>query len=240
MWGSILAIPSALGWYFDHWPSVHSSVPSWFGGASLTLLIFFGIIALGSHAVISYRLDQTRARQQAQGGSTAASGPAATSTQSNAATSTSTTQYKNVDEFYKTYSGRMLNETEDLVRKESDQYQQGIDRERYLIRLAAVLTTLLIFERAWLMIYGSQLKLLQNLNIGGIKSYDQVRTHYDQAAKANPDYYKSLSFDAWVGWLKSWLLIRDYDAAHVEITVRGQDFLRYLLEARYDPALRLG
>jgi hypothetical protein len=146
--------------------------------------------------------------------------------------------FRNVDEFYRTYSMRMLTETEVLVRAESDQYQPGSDCERYLVRVGAMLVTLLIFEKAWLMMYGSQLKALQQLNVRML-TYDEIREYYDEAVKGLPDFYKNVSFEMWVGFLESWILIRKYDLTHLEITIRGQDFLRYLVESRYDPATRV-
>jgi hypothetical protein len=229
MYAGIVTVPPAMAWYVSSVQSVAQGLratpgsvwPDIFAALAITSLVTMLIANAVAHSRFE-RLFKRQADKQDTG------------------SATSTAQVKNVDEFYKTYSSRMLNETEDLVIKESDQYQSGRDRERYLTRLAAMLTTLLIFERAWLTIYGSQIKLLHDLNTGGVKTHDQVRAYYDQGAQAYPDHYKTVSFDQWTGYLKSWLLIRDYDVAHVEITIRGQDFLRYLVESRYDAALRLG
>jgi len=230
MWSGVIAILPSIGWYVTSAQSAfqslrvtpNSSVPSVLAGSAL----LFIVIMLIANAFAHSRWERLFSRQTAK--------------QETVASGTSSTQFKNVDEFYKIYSSRMLNETEELVKKEAEQYQPGQDREKYLMRVAAMLTTVLIFEKAWLTIYGSQLKLLQDLNIGGVKTYEQVRNYYDQAVVAHPDHYKTVSFDAWVSYLKTWILVRDYDPTHLEITVRRQDFLRYLLEMRYDHALRLG
>jgi hypothetical protein len=134
----------------------------------------------------------------------------------------------------------MLTEAEGWVRTESDQYQPGLDREKYLVRVAAMRGMLLIFERAWLIIYGSQLKALHDLNISGLKTYDQLRTYYDDAVRQYPEGYKGITFEMWVGFLKSFVLVREHDPTHIEITIRGQEFLRYLVESRYDPSLKRG
>jgi hypothetical protein len=194
--------------------------PKW-NYVPLLLLMIAGVAWLMSRVA-------TRKEQSQQG-------PA----QGQAGTAKNPPQFKNVDEFYQTYSSRMLTETEAFVRKESDQYEAGTNRERFLVRVTAMFATVLIFEKVWLTIFGSQLKALQQLNIG-MRTYDEMREYYNEAAKLYPDFYKTTTFEMWLGFLKSWLLVREPDSSHLEITIRGQDFLRYLVECRYDPALRLG
>lgn len=227
MWCGIFGAAPVIAWYVSAGQDVvqslraspHSQWPSIFLG--LAVLCFIGMLLANAVAHSRWeRLFKNKSGKQQE------------------AETTGSAQFKNVDEFYNSYSSRMLNDTEELVRKESSQYPAGTDRERYLTRAAAMLVTILIFEKVWLTIYGSQLRLLNDLNSTGIKTYDQIRAYYEQVALANPENYKAISFEAWISYLKSWVLIRDMDAHHVEITIRGQDFLRYLLECRYDPALR--
>jgi hypothetical protein len=227
MWAGIIATPPALAWYLTAAQNFASSLraspnsvwPSIFSG--LAILCF--VVMLLANAVAHSRWERLFNRQAATQRDTTTANPP---------------QFRNVDEFYRLYSMRMLTETEVAVRAESDQYQPGTDRERYLVRVVAMLVTVLIFEKVWLMIFGSQLKALQQLNIGML-TYEEIRRYYDDAAKGSPDFYKNVAFEMWLGFLKSWLLIREHDLTHLEITIRGQDFLRYLVESRYDPATRI-
>ena len=86
----------------------------------------------------------------------------------------------------------------------------------------------------------SQLKALDRLNVTGMKTHDEMRAFYKEGQEREPEYYKTVPFEVWLAGLKDWLMIREHDATHFEITVRGQDFLRYLVESRYDPTSRRG
>jgi hypothetical protein len=226
MWAGIIATPPALAWYLATEQNFASSLrassnsvwPSIFSG----LAVLFLVVMLVANAVAHSRWQRLLNRQAAAQGET---------------TTASSSQFRNVEEFYRLYSMRMLTETEVTVRAESDQYQPGTDRERYLVRLAAMLVTALIFEKAWSQIFSSQLKALQQLNIGML-TYDEMRRYYNEAAKDFSDFYKNVSFEMWLAFLKSWFLIREHELTHLEITIRGQDFLRYLVEGRYDPTTR--
>jgi hypothetical protein len=223
IWTTILGVPTVIGWYLDHAKVI--TLPAGWNETLVTVAVCLIVTALVANAV-SHAINQKPTVQPTQ----------AQSATIGAATAT---QFKKVDEFYQTYSSRMVSETEVLVRAESDQYPPGADREKYLVRVTALFVTIIIFEKVWFTIYGSQLKALQQLNLQML-TYDEMRRYYDEAAKAHPEIYKDSSFELWLGYLKIWLLILEHDPTHLEITVRGQDFLRYLLEARYDTALRVG
>lgn len=136
-------------------------------------------------------------------------------------------QYKNVEEFYKTYDNSMLMETEEYIRKESNQYRPGTEREQFLIRQLASSALTYIFDIVWYTVYRSQLEALQQLNARPL-STAQLKTFYDEAARQYPGMYPAYSFDSWLEYLRAWLmLVQQGDT--FSITVRGKEFLKYLV-----------
>jgi hypothetical protein len=51
---------------------------------------------------------------------------------------------------------------------------------------------------------------------------------YDQVAQRFPERYANYSFESWVDFLKSNILIVVHPSQMIDITVRGRDFLKYL------------
>ncbi len=80
----------------------------------------------------------------------------------------------------------------------------------------------------WLTIYRSQIEALEELNTAGATVVGSLRRFYDSAAKAAPDFYRTTSFESWVHYMNAYALIRQ-DGNIVQITVRGKDFLKYLV-----------
>jgi hypothetical protein len=52
---------------------------------------------------------------------------------------------------------------------------------------------------------------------------------YTSAAQTFPALYANYSFDQWFGYLRSQGLIRE-DGDAVSITIRGRDFLKFLID----------
>jgi hypothetical protein len=84
--------------------------------------------------------------------------PAATS-QEQSGNTNPPEQMRKVEDFYKTYDNALLTECETNIRTQANQYAEGQDRERFLIRLMATLIVLDAFERTWLSIFGGFLML---------------------------------------------------------------------------------
>jgi hypothetical protein len=136
-------------------------------------------------------------------------------------------QYKNVEEFYKTYDNSMLLEAEGYIQKESNQYKPGLERERFLIRNLASFALTYVFDMIWYTGFGSQLKAIEQLNAGPL-STAQIRTFYDEATQRYPNMYPSYSFDKWLYYLQSWcVLVQSGDT--FSISIRGREFLKYLV-----------
>ena len=56
---------------------------------------------------------------------------------------------------------------------------------------------------------------------------EALRPFYTLAATQYPEAYNGYSFEAWLGFLRDQLLVRE-DGGRLRITVRGREFLTYL------------
>ncbi len=106
-----------------------------------------------------------------------------------------------------------------------------IDRETALFRALARSNLREHFERSHRIIWGSQIRALQELNSVPTANVNFLKPFYDTAANAEPNVYEKYSFDDWLRFLEGQvLLIRKGDM--VEITMEGQEFLKYLVDMR--------
>jgi hypothetical protein len=136
-------------------------------------------------------------------------------------------KFQNVEDFYNTYDNSMLLETEVLVRKEAQKYAPGNDREGFLIRNLASGAIMYIFDVVWYCVYKSQLLLLEKLNTQTLTTA-QVRSYYDEAARAYPEKYQNYPFDQWLNFLRIWFMVVQ-NGDTFAISVRGKEFLKYLV-----------
>src|ERR1700693_1913132 len=63
----------------------------------------------------------------------------------------------------------------------------------------------------------------------GLLPLAEVKTYYAKAALEYPPSYGNYSFDEWMAFMKSNGLVLRHPSDMVEITLRGKDFLRYLV-----------
>lgn len=146
------------------------------------------------------------------------------------ATNALTTSKANFDatEFLKrAYNSQLREEVESNVRIAATQTQPN-DREGFYVKLIAVGTLNYIYDLIWAYIYRSQILLLLELN-RRMLSIAEVKAYYDKAASDNPTAYEKYSFDQWLSFLKSQILLIHHPSDMLEITVRGKDFLKYLV-----------
>ena len=132
-----------------------------------------------------------------------------------------------VDKFYNRFDPTFSAEVEQALRQTAATVPAH-ERERYLYRGLTVAYVYSQFERLWYLIYGSQIKLLQQLNHADLKRQDAF-FFYTDAAVAYPNEYVAYSFDQWIGFLRANNVIRE-DGDLVRITVRGRDFLKYMID----------
>lgn len=132
-----------------------------------------------------------------------------------------------VDEFYRNYDNGLLVEFEDDVRAQSAAYAQGATRENFLIRLLAVTRIRSIFDFVWLAIYRSQIKALEALNTRP-HQVDELKAFYDEAVAQNPSAYERYSFNSWLAFMRSQVLINE-QGDMVRISIRGREFLKNMV-----------
>jgi len=104
----------------------------------------------------------------------------------------------------------------------------GAEGVPVLIRYLAALSIAYNFSEIYRIIFGSQLSLLDYLNTQHPQPIEALRPFYNSVASVYP-FYKEYSFEQWLGYLKSQLLIRD-DSGSISITVKGREFLAFLTQ----------
>jgi hypothetical protein len=131
--------------------------------------------------------------------------------------------------FRNSYNSCLESDTITNVRAVATQSQPN-DKEGFYTRLIAVGLIAYVYDMIWSAIYKSQLLALLELNRrSGFLPLVQFKSYYDRAAIAFPTVYAHYSFDQWLAFMKTNLLILLHPSDMVEITVRGKDFLKYLL-----------
>jgi len=101
------------------------------------------------------------------------------------------------------------------------------DQLEALKYLAASLLVQLSHEKNYNVIFGSQLRLLSQANVGAVAP-EVAKAIYERARTANP-VYGNYSFDQWIGFLINAGLITHGDGGYV-LTNLGRGFLKYLID----------
>lgn len=102
-------------------------------------------------------------------------------------------------------------------------------REELLIELLAGALTREAWERIYLLIFGSQIRLLQNLNqLPDGLAESEARKMHQSAATQQPELYQRVSFDSWISFVESTGLVSQHGEKYV-ITPYGRGFLKYLI-----------
>jgi hypothetical protein len=131
-----------------------------------------------------------------------------------------------VNQYYHRIDPRYTGEIEAAIRQTAGQVPVP-DRDTYLFRSLTVALIYVQFETLWWNIFASQIKALQHLNNGQLKR-ETIFPYYAEAAAANPSFYAEYSFDKWLGFMRSHVVIRE-DGDLIGITVKGKDFLKFSL-----------
>jgi len=106
------------------------------------------------------------------------------------------------------------------------------DKESFYLDIIAVGSLAVIYDEIWRIIYRSQLRALLILNENrGMSPLDTFRKSFDEAAQEFAGDYGRLNitFDGWMEFLIRNELIKLHPSQMVEITLKGKDFLKYLL-----------
>jgi hypothetical protein len=121
----------------------------------------------------------------------------------------------------------MTAETEKNI-KLAAQKSSPNDKEAFYARLIGVGLVAYQHDISWLLIYGSQLMALTELNSRGLIPFADLKKHYEKAVIDYPETYASYSFDQWMDFMKERSLIATYPSQMVELSWNGRDFLKYL------------
>jgi len=133
--------------------------------------------------------------------------------------------------FAHAYSGQLQDEIEQNVRAMICS-RPDHERENFTVRFIATGLIAVIYERVWLTIYRSQVLALEALNQRVLRR-EQVKEFYDVAALESPNVCAGYSFDQWLSYLKSEILVLDIPGDSLGITIRGKDFLKYMVHCGY-------
>ena len=140
------------------------------------------------------------------------------------------------EELQRLFDNALLVQREAFIRGELERlaFREPTERERFLIRLLAASAIIEQFERAYWNIWGSQLGALQALNTLGAAGADValLTPWYEQSAARDPQARLTYTFDQWVGFLETHQLVRRTEG-HVQITIEGREFLKYILHQGY-------
>jgi len=106
-----------------------------------------------------------------------------------------------------------------------------------LLTQIAKLQTALLFERMYQSIFGSQIKLLEELQLRGTAGtyYEDISAHYEQTRKLWPSL-NSYALETYLNYLSDSKLIESFmelDRKKYRITAMGIDFLEYIKNLNY-------
>ena len=141
------------------------------------------------------------------------------------------------EELMRSFDSVVLREQEDLIRKTlTDKIpDNNVEQIKVLIRHLAAMQMAFAFEKLYINIYGSQIGILQHLNLipEGVPQ-DDIKPFYELAKKENPEAYEEYPFDRYLDFLISQTLVIQHGDRYL-ITNLGVDFLGYLIRARLTP-----
>ena len=140
------------------------------------------------------------------------------------------TSTKTAEELIQGIDGQLIREIENDFR----QHLEGIsdsEKLKVLSRFAAAGIWGYLAINSYRLIFGSQIAALEFLNSQQHVPRESLRPFYAAAVNQYPDDYQTYSYDQWLGFLESQVLIRN-DAGLIGITVRGQELLQFIVKER--------
>jgi hypothetical protein len=102
------------------------------------------------------------------------------------------------------------------------------ERDTVMLRFYAVGALSYGYDTIWWTIFRSQILALEGLNKKVLRMED-LKDFYDSAAQQYSNQYAGYSFEQWKSYLMRNTLILDLPGESIGITVRGKDFLKYLV-----------
>jgi hypothetical protein len=104
------------------------------------------------------------------------------------------------------------------------------DKASFYLDVLAVGSIQMLYDDLWWRIYRSQIRALSALN-AGMLPIDEYRKPFDEASIEFADDFARLkiTFDDWMKFMTETTLLIVHPSKMVEITLKGRDFLKYLL-----------
>ncbi len=150
-------------------------------------------------------------------------------------------EFKQAADYFKTFDNPVVATVEAVVRTESNKYEPGPEREKYLVRALASVTTLSAFEITYLNIFGSQLRALDELRTHpeGI-AVEGLRHYFIEGLRTVPETFRNRTFEQWLEFLLATNKLVEQEGTTIKITVLGREFLKYIFHRGYSLTTRLG
>ncbi len=118
-------------------------------------------------------------------------------------------------------------EIENNIKIVAQQYSPN-DKEAFYARFIGIGAVAYQHDVTWFTIYGSQLLAMEEMNSRGLIPVADLKKYYDKAVADYPKTYGNYTFDQWLTYMKSRMLIATYPSQMVELSFNGRDFLKYL------------
>lgn len=133
---------------------------------------------------------------------------------------------------------QLTNHTDSTFRAIAAKYPAD-QREGFYAKFIGVGLVAYLHDDTWAYIFRSQILMLIEMNSkGGFLSLAAAKTFYDAAVAGNPGLYASYTFNQWLDFMTSHQLCIRHPSDMLEITVRGRDFLKYLVHWGRDASMR--
>jgi hypothetical protein len=137
--------------------------------------------------------------------------------------------FNSVDFFRTAYYSPLQDVGVNSIKTEAERVRPQ-DKESFYLDILAVGSISIIYNDIWWPLFRSQLLALSALNNQhGLVPTSTFRKFYDEAAKEYESEYKDISFDDWMAYLTINTLLTIHPSEMVEITLKGKDFLKFLL-----------
>jgi hypothetical protein len=139
--------------------------------------------------------------------------------------------FNSADFFRTAYYSALQDVARNSFRVEAERIRPQ-DKESFYLDVLAVGSMILAYDSIWWPLYRSQLRALLALNKkNGIVPIAEFRAFYEEAKKDFSSEYENLgiSFDSWMSYLQNSILLKIHPSEMIEITLKGKDFLKYLL-----------
>ena len=135
--------------------------------------------------------------------------------------------------FRQSYGGQLQDDVEKNV-KAMIQGRSPNERDEFIVKFIATGIINVTYNTIWLTIFRSQVLALVELNTKVLRR-EELQAYYDGGVQRSPAVYEKYSFDQWLQYLRSQILILEHPGQVFELTVRGKDFLKYMVHCGYTP-----